>query len=328
MWMGPRFLVQHDAEVLRQPQQDGGEAEADHIQHSIEQTSQSHCSGKNQQQQRQQPEQRTPSPVREVKQQRDDSKRAGGRSGHVLLHAAGDFRDKGRPAGITDFDGGALSRVERGGDDRLHFAQPGNARTVAGQVASGFHEHDTVGAVSGGKEFASEVERGNTRPHGLRQAREIERVVSAEREGVRREPRRQLFARVGERRGDGGVGESVREFCEELGRLIKPEEGGEFSGLAGMFEPRQLPVGADGQVRRASQCDGDGAGGGFGLFGFGGPDSDDQFARVGEVFLVELESLHRRRARREQVQHLGIEAQTPQTKRDRQREEKPGPMTG
>jgi hypothetical protein len=52
---------------------------------------------------------------------------------------------------------------------------------------------------------------------------------------------------------------------------------------------------------------GEGFGAGFGVLGIGGSEGDDQFARVGELLLVEFQALDGREIGGEQVENLDIE---------------------
>src|SRR5208282_1657134 len=136
----------------------------------------------------------------------------------------------------------------------------------------------------------------------------------------------ELVARFGENTGEIGFGKTIGKPVEDFRRLIQPQAGNEFGGLFGMFQPRRLPGHVGYQIGFAAQSPGDGLRGGGGQFGVGRLDSDDEFAGVGEMLLINFEADNGGNITGQQIEHFGVETQVRYSSDNWNKQQKPPPM--
>ena len=112
-------------------------------------------------------------------QQDDNDDGTANRGGEIMFHSPGDFRDKGRPAGITYrhiFKGGVcLHLMLHPGFDPV---QPGDTGTVAGQIFVCLNKNDPKRPVSRREVFLSPAEHRRGASAVLRQTRQAKRIVA------------------------------------------------------------------------------------------------------------------------------------------------------
>ncbi len=109
--------------------------------------------------------------------------------------------------------------------------------------------------------------------------------------------------------------------------LVEPEVGGELGGGGGVIAAGCLPIDIGGEVCLGGDAFGERLGGGGGGFTVGGFEREDEFAGIGEVGLVELETLDDGEAWGEEVQDFDVEAQPYQSEEEQNGWEQPPPSS-
>ena len=92
-----------------------------------------------------------------------------------------------------------------------------------------------------------------------------------------------------------------------------------------MLQPGRLPDDIGDEIGLPAQRFGDGTRGAVGAVGIRRLDRDDQFARPGEMFLVDFEAGHRGEMGGQQVEHFGIQTQPRESGGNRDQEQQPPP---
>ena len=119
--------------------------------------------------------------------------------------------------------------------------------------------------------------------------------------------------------------EAIGQRGEISRRLVEPHPAEQFAELLRLFHPRRLPRHLGDEVGFLPQPRREFAGQFFGGLGIRRAERDDEFARVGEMLLVKFQALHRRLVRRQQVEHVHVEAQPHEAERDSHEEQSPPP---
>ena len=152
---------------------------------------------------------------------------------------------------------------------------------------------------------------------------QVERIKRAPRQIHRRHRGGEQFARFVERGFELVGRETVGERGEIGGRLVEPQPAEQFAELFGMFHPRRLPGDFGDEIGFLPQTRGEFAGQFFRGVGIRRAQRHHQFAGVGEMLLVKFQPLHRRLVRRQQIEHVHVEAQPREAEADGHEQQAP-----
>jgi hypothetical protein len=218
-----------------------------------------------------------------------------------------------------------LHRVQRVRHDGVDLLQPARAFAIIGNHRTRFDEDDAESAVCRDEEILAFAQRARA-ADALGQLREPKRIVAAPREVHGRERGGERLLRVAQEHGQVCVGKSVGQRGEDGRRLVEPRVGDQLGRLAGILQPQRLPGDLPREIRGRAQRLGDAARRVLRRLGIFCIQRDDQLAPVGEIRLVKFDPAHHRELVRQQVQHLDIQLQPPQSEAHRNEQQQPEPV--
>ena len=132
--MGARFLVEHEAVIDGQAEQDGGESGADDVQCTKPQTAEPERSGQDQGEEGHEPEEWSQAPVHPEKERCDDEQGAHDGPDHVAFHASPDLGHERGLAGEANRDFGEVGVLLLPASDGIFdFGEPALRIAIAGQ---------------------------------------------------------------------------------------------------------------------------------------------------------------------------------------------------
>ncbi len=150
------FLVEDESVIDCEGEEHGGEADADHIEFTEEESAEGESSDEDEDEHDLQFLQGPPGAVGEVEEAADDDEHAEDGADEIAFHASADFGHEGGLAGNFDFELGVGVVLGEGGfpggDELAHLADPGGATAVVGDCIGALDKDGAEASIGGGEE--------------------------------------------------------------------------------------------------------------------------------------------------------------------------------